>query len=139
MGLRGEIALVESGGMRVLVGVTPSSMTTLAVLPEDFAAESERERAEERVSILDRPAPKPAASPMSLGDRARSLFAFEGDPIKPPPARPFTIGAARYAEVAGDDVPAAATPRKPTRRAASRENPIEGQARGLALALRKTR
>ena len=41
MGLRGELALVEVGGMRVLVGITSSSMQTLAVLPDDADVELE--------------------------------------------------------------------------------------------------
>ena len=162
MGLRGELALVEVGGMRLLVGVTPSSMQTLAVLPDDYAeaaeeaasrADAEPERAAPRESraVPSRRAVEKEKS--DLGSRARALFSAldVGPPI---PARVAASGfaASRYADERDSDTEApdsAPSPparsreaerdrdrrRRPASRDASRDAPLEGQARGIALAL----
>ena len=154
MGLRGELALVEVGGMRILVGVTPSSMQTLAVLPDDYAeaaeqaasrTEPEPERAAPRES---RAVPSRRAAEkerFDLATRARSLFSSldVGPPI---PARVAASGfaASRYADERDSDAeavpesapaPPARGRRRPPSRDASRDAPLEGQARGIALAL----
>jgi len=41
MGMRAEVALIEVGGMRLVVGVTPATIQTLAVLPEDATLEAD--------------------------------------------------------------------------------------------------
>jgi flagellar biogenesis protein FliO len=158
MGLRGELALVEVGGMRLLVGVTASSMQTLAVLPDDFAEAAEEARETEAAAApaaeSRRPAPREslavptrrASDKADLASRARALCApLDGGP--PIPARVAASGfaASRYADERDSDsdsvpesAPAPATrtrSRRPTPRAASRDLPLEGQARGIALAL----
>lgn len=160
MGLRGELALVEVGGMRLLVGITPSSMQTLAILPDDFALEgvaTGREAApasapEEATcrsaadDITDRP---------ELSARARALFASLdiGPQVAAPMAGPSAFSASRYTgerdrDEAPESAPAPITRTREAdharnddrrRRAPAREMALEGQARGLALALRKGR
>jgi flagellar biogenesis protein FliO len=152
MGLRGELALVEVGGMRLVVGITPSSMQTLAILPEDYVLrEAEAEAAEREVEPRRAPAVE-AAAKMDLASRARSLFASL-DVGPPVPARASAFSASRYADERGADevvpesAPAPRRSRAPEpdreddrrRRAAAREAPLEGQARGIALALRTRR
>jgi anti-sigma factor RsiW len=169
MGLRGELALVEVGGMRVLIGVTPSSMQTLAVLPDDYS-----EAAEEAASAAmndaepERAAPRESRAVPSrravekdrndLASRARALFSSldVGPPI---PARVAASGfaASRYADERDSDTAPDSAPsppararesaregerdrdrdrrRRPSPRDASRDAPLEGQARGIALAL----
>ena len=167
MGLRGELALVEVGGMRLLVGVTPSSMQTLAILPDDFA-EATAEMSAMDMAMNDvepeRPAPRESRAVPSrraaekdksdLASRARALFSTldVGPPI---PARVAASGfaASRYADErdsdsAPDSAPSQSTRsreadrdrdrdrrRRPAARDAARDAPLEGQARGIALAL----
>lgn len=141
-GLRGELTLVEVGGMRILVGITPSSMQTLAVLPDDFsdaaaAPESEPVR-DSRVVPAQRGAGK-----RDLASRARSLFSsFDVGPPIPARVAASTFAASRYADERDTEgVPeSGATPKghdraSERRRRPSREVALEGQARGIALAL----
>lgn len=135
MGLRGELALVEVGGMRVLVGITSSSMQTLAVLPDDADVELE-------------PAAEEKSEKVEVGTRARSLLAeLEGTITRSPTkasatAAPAAFSASRYersraARETDDDAPESAP--QPARRRVSREprdTAVAGQARGIALALR---
>lgn len=139
MGLRGELALVEVGGMRLLVGVTPSSMQTLAVLPDDIDAAGE-------------PATKPEEKTVEPGFRSRSLLAeLEGAVSRSSskvPAAAFS--AARYEKASRrnedeEDAPESAPQparerRRPARprstASAGVESAVEGQARGIAFALR---
>jgi len=159
MGLRGELALVEVGGMRMLVGITPSSMQTLAILPDqqveassvdDGDDDGNAERDSER-----RGAHVPTKSDFAA--RARSLFSSldMGPPVPARAARASAFSASRYAderdiEDAPDSAPAPAPKtrtREPAadrdddrrRRPAVREIALEGQARGIALALRNKR
>jgi flagellar biogenesis protein FliO len=175
MGLRGELALVEVGGMRVLIGVTPSSMQTLAVLPDDDSEAAE----EAAAAAMDEPEPERAAPRESravpsrravekertdLASRARALFSSldVGPPI---PSRVAASGfaASRYADERDSDAAPESAPqpparareaererdrdrdrdrdreqgrrRRPSPRDASRDPVLEGQARGIALAL----
>jgi len=143
MGLRGELALVEVGGMRLLVGVTSSSMQTLAVLPDDAdfeMAPAIEEKAEKSEKV-------------EVGTRARSLLAeLEGTITRTPPKTlavapaPAAFSASRYEKARtardDDDAPESA-PAPPRRRAprapremGDRDSAVAGQARGIALALR---
>lgn len=108
LGMRGEVALVEAGGMRLLVGATSGSIQTLAVLPD--ADDAREEQPEEPVE--ERRAPLSALS--ILEGRPRALA---------------VASAARYAERAAD-----AGERKP-KASTKKSAPVEGQARGLLLAL----
>jgi flagellar biogenesis protein FliO len=132
MGLRGELALVEVGGMRLLVGVTPSSMQTLAVLPDD-------------VDVASEPGATTDERPAEPAPRVRSLLAeLEGavsrTSSKTPPA---AFSASRYEKARKhadeDDAPESAPQPPRERRRPAREGGIEGQARGIALALRGTK
>jgi flagellar biogenesis protein FliO len=147
MGLRGELALVEVAGMRLLVGVTPSSMQTLAVLPDDFADEAsetdpEPMRAARRDSGVT--ATQRGAEKSDSASRARSLFtSLDIGPPIPPRVAPSTFAASRYADERDiENAPESGSPpngegRDPERRRRPpRDVPLEGQARGIALALR---
>jgi len=59
-GFRTELAVVDVGSMRVLVGVTPNNITTLAILPDEIP------------SAADEPS---KAESIDLAARARALFA----------------------------------------------------------------
>ncbi len=147
MGLRGELALVEVGGMRLLVGVTPSSMQTLAVLPDDYAesavAEGEATQAHTAAAL---PLNK-ASAPRDLASRARALFAsIDVGPPVPPRLGASTFAASRYADERDSDGESTSAPAPKSResresrdqdrrRRPSRDIPLEGQARGIALAL----
>lgn len=156
IGLRTEIAIVEAAGLRLLVGVTPSSVQTLAVLPNAEDEEADALAAEMDVAPAPRFAPAdparlglgaPLANQLeapapSLADRARSLF--DGSDARIANAALSMTRASKYADNASarpSKAPAAfvealpeakpaKAPRK-TRKAA----PVEGQARGLVLAL----
>lgn len=146
MGLRGELALVEVGGMRLLVGVTPSSMQTLAVLPDEFSEAAETAEETESPRAL-KAATESSPAPRDLASRARALFAaIDVGPPVPPRAGVSAFAASRYADERDTDAhesapsPASTTPksreqgkRRPARE--GREVPLEGQARGIALAL----
>jgi flagellar biogenesis protein FliO len=156
MGLRGELALVEVGGMRLLVGITPSSMQTLAVLPDDFteAALAAEEAAEARVAALAPRAPeasRAAPNKSDLASRARALFTtLDAGPPIPARVAASSFAASRYADErdsdsAPDSAPApnrartreseAPAREADRRRRTPRDLPLEGQARGIALAL----
>lgn len=151
MGLRGELALVEVGGMRLLIGVTPSSMQTLAVLPDDYAEVAEAEpmpvaatAREARASTAPR-----GENKLDLATRARALFSsLDMGPPVPPRVSASGFAASRYADERDiDSVPDSGTAPKAReqgrererdterRRRLVREVPLEGQARGIALAL----
>jgi flagellar biogenesis protein FliO len=155
MGLRGELALVEVGGMRLVVGITPSSMQTLAILPDDYdvAAESAADAEAEPVSDTRRSSAPIVPTKSDFATRARSLFSSLdiGPPIPARASRTSAFSASRYAdERDGEDAPESAPAPSPKarprqeddrdderrRRTPSREVPLEGQARGIALALR---
>ena len=131
MGLRGELALVEVGGMRLVVGITPSSMQTLAILPDDFdmAAEAAADSDAESVSDTRRSSAPIGPTKSDFATRARSLFSSLdiGPPVPARASRASPFSASRYEDDRDDE-------RRP--RSASREAPLEGQARGIALALR---
>ena len=180
---RGQ-GLVEVAGMRLLGGVTPSTIQTLAVLPDEAG-----EAAELAAGMRDEDAPEPpvAVAPSdparlraplaaqlegpSLADRARALF--EGPDKRIAQAALSIASAAKYASRSQDltrapededeEAPApkpaarraraasaaretreevvekAALPSRTTRAslppARSSRPPVEGQARGLLLAL----
>jgi len=155
MGLRGELALVEVGGMRLVVGITPSSMQTLAILPDDdgVADQAAADAEAEPVSDTRRSSAPMVPTKSDFATRARSLFSTLdiGPPIPARASRASAFSASRYAdERDGDDAPESAPAPSPKtrarpeddrdeerrRRAPAREVPLEGQARGIALALR---
>jgi flagellar biogenesis protein FliO len=129
IGVRSQLVVVEVEGTRLLVGMTPNTIQTLAVLqtPEDdgVAAMDRAAAVEDRVEIeMMRPA--------NLGDRVRSLLGAD-EPImprlssvKPGPDRAPKPRAART-----NPRPAAA--RAKTEPRDSRE--VAGQARGLLLSV----
>jgi flagellar biogenesis protein FliO len=160
IGLRGELAVVEVGGMRLLVGVTPSSMQTLAVLADDEASEEELDAsrlappplpaltARDGRSSVPSAAERSASNrPSQLAARARSLFSHVdmGPPVPARVASGATFSASRYADesdIEADDedrererATRAARPSRPSREPA----PLEGQARGIALAMSNRR
>ncbi|MBX3186747.1 MAG: flagellar biosynthetic protein FliO [Labilithrix sp.] len=148
MGLRGELAVVEVGGMRLLVGVTPSSMQTLAILDgHDDAVDAPSEATAPQEIARQEPAARTKTA-SEIGARARALFggldlgpaaSAPPAPAAPAPARSSARAAFATARYADDDdldpiEPAPAPkPRAQSRKRAPRE--IEGQARGLSLAL----
>jgi MYXO-CTERM domain-containing protein len=161
MGLRGELALVEVGGMRLVVGITSGSMQTLAILPDDYVLDEARDAETTRAMDMTASAALDAGKPrLDLASRARSLFAGidlgPPDPLRAGGASAFS--ASRYGgdstlDDAPDSAPAPRTrPRdvrdardltsareERPRRVAPRDAPLEGQARGIALALRNRR
>ncbi|AKU94717.1 hypothetical protein AKJ09_01381 [Labilithrix luteola] len=145
MGLRGELALVEVGGMRLLVGITSSSMQTLAVLPEGEAI-GETETAHE---VTSKTIAKAIPSGLGIADRARALLSSRdfGPPV-PSRVAPAAFAASRYAD--DDKEFEKEEPRREAKetiresreiregknkKSRPRDNQLEGQARGLALAL----
>jgi len=154
-GLRGELAVVEVRGLKLLVGVTASSMQTLAIVPEE-EGDAGAEATDEASRAVASPSPSsrstPAARTDDLAARARSLFAqLELRPpaksAPPPLPAPASYAAARYADEAEiDSVPESApapprakktrAPRRRTaRELASATEDVEGQAMGIAASL----
>jgi flagellar biogenesis protein FliO len=118
LALRTEVAVVEVSGLRLLLGITPHAIQTLAVLPEldgeaaELAADMERAREDaEAEAARTRPlAPSdparlraPLAAQLegpSLADRARALF--ESPDRKLAAAALSIASAAKYASRATD-------------------------------------
>ncbi|HSO32160.1 MAG TPA: flagellar biosynthetic protein FliO, partial [Labilithrix sp.] len=125
IGVRSQLVVVEVEGTRLLVGMTPSAIQTLAVLqtPEDdhVAAEARASEVEDR---LERE--RDMIRPANLGDRVRSLLGAD-EPVMP-----------RLAAVKPTPKPKARTSPRPAAARAKTEGPREsrevaGQARGLLL------
>ncbi len=155
LGLRTDVAIVEAAGLRLLVGITPSSVQTLAVLSSADDEEAEALAAEMAPPASARFAPAdparlglaaPLASQLespspSLAARARSLF--EGGDARIAKAALSMTTASKYASNASvrppPAPPVASEPPAETKPAKARRPrkaaPVEGQARGLVLAL----
>lgn len=117
--MRGEVALIEAGGTRLVIGVTPSSITTLAVLPDapeaETAEEAEAEAAEDRPrSLLAQLEPA-----RSLTERARAILERRVEAARTAPAA-TKVAAARYAESAADDEISEPPPKKASQRPVAR-------------------
>jgi flagellar protein FliO/FliZ len=127
LGMRAEIAVVEVAGTRVLVGVTPSSIQTLAIVPEEDAADVE-DRAAPDEAI--RPRPSPSATPLQQAIER----AFGRAPRRDEPTTGKRLAlAARESAPEAPSAPVLARPRRRT------SNDVEGQARGLLAAIEKTK
>ena len=118
VGVRSELLVVEVEGTRLLVGMTPSAIQTLAVL--DGAPEASAEASEEPASVEApererRPVePSPERPVRQVADRARALLGGMRSPHRPAAAAPKRAAAA----VKGPKIPR-----------------VAGQAKGLLLAL----
>ena len=133
LGVRSQLVVVEVEGTRLLVGMTPSAIQTLAVLqtPEDdnVAAEARASAIEDRLE-QERESVRPA----NLGDRVRSLLGSD-EPIAPPrlsavkaaTAKPKARSAPRASAAPATSRKSESVPRE------SRE--VAGQARGLLLSV----
>ncbi len=133
LGVRSQLVVVEVEGTRLLVGMTPSAIQTLAVLqtPEDdnVAAEARASAIEDRLE-QEREIVRPA----NLGDRVRSLLGSD-EPIAPPrlsavkaaTAKPKARSAPRASAAPATSRKSESVPRE------SRE--VAGQARGLLLSV----
>jgi len=130
IGVRSQLVVVEVEGTRLLVGMTPSAIQTLAVLqtPED-----DNVVAEARASAIeDRLEQERELRPANLGDRVRSLLGTD-EPVAP------RLAAVKASAVAPKTKSRAATPRASGGRKqtdAPRESrEVAGQARGLLLSV----
>jgi len=126
IGVRSQLVVVEVEGTRLLVGMTPNAIQTLAVLqtPEDdnVAAEARASEVEDRLE-RDREMIRPA----NLGDRVRSLLGTD-EPVMPRLASVKTPAPKTKARNNPPRPPARAKSEGPRE---SRE--VAGQARGLLL------
>ena len=113
LGVRSELVLVEVEGTRLLVGMTPSAIQTLAVL--DTSEE------------VGEAAPEDVGRPINLGERVRSLLGTDG-PASPLPT-PIKPAAAARPRVVRPNARAAQASAK----ASSVVREVPGQARGLLL------
>lgn len=152
VGVRSDLLVVEVDGTRLLVGMTPNAIQTLAVLAtppdaEEMLADPEVEKKftsaraalgiddEDEVELTSRPSRAPASP---IVDRVRSLLAARESEPKPeiltkaderPAATPARRTPARTS-------PVARTAQTPARRKESPlRGPIAGQAKGLLLAM----
>jgi flagellar protein FliO/FliZ len=106
LGVRSELLVVEVEGTRLLLGMTPSAIQTLAVL-DGVTAEAEP------IESVARTGPDPSRPVVELAERARTLLA-----------------GARAAK------PAAPSPKRaPAAKKATAMPRVAGQAKGLLLAL----
>ncbi len=129
IGVRSQLVVVEVEGTRLLVGMTPSAIQTLAVLqtPEDdnVAAEARAAAIEDRLE-QERDALE-VVRPANLGDRVRSLLGSD-EPVAPP-----RLSAVKPKAKAARSAPRAVSSARKSSEAPSRE--IAGQARGLLLSV----
>ena len=124
IGLRSELLVVNVEGQRLLIGVTPHSIQSLAILDADEPQNAGQLAGKSAVgqrfaAMLD------AAS----GPRTRAAAADDDDAADGDAAAPKAIAPALAASIA-------AAAAKPVRSAADDEDDVAGQARGL-LALRR--
>lgn len=143
VGVRSDLLVVDVDGMRLLVGLTPASIQTLAVLetpPEAEGADEARAAADGKVDEFDKMDEFVKVGPavVDIGDRVRSLLgpkatarmtaplddAMDDDAPAPTPARP------RRAQTPK----ASAASSKPTGKR-PRIGGVAGQAKGLLLAM----
>ncbi|HVH43282.1 MAG TPA: flagellar biosynthetic protein FliO [Labilithrix sp.] len=123
LGMRSELLVVDVEGTRLLVGMTPSAIQTLAVLdsPVPEASEAaEAEAEEEPAAPVSEPEPAPAPL-LQVADRARAL-----------------LGGTLGGNVGGQTAARRSAPPRPKRATATRPMRMEnvaGQAKGLLLAL----
>jgi flagellar protein FliO/FliZ len=126
IGVRTELMVVDVDGQRLLLGVTPSSIQTLASLPDPEPVEMQEPERESssRISPTVRPAPEMGERSLQLGERLAALVE-------------------KSSRVSETDYPVTADSRadlrvtaRPQRRTSKKPGPAteppEGQARGLA-------
>jgi len=144
LGVRSQLVVVEVEGTRLLIGMTPNAIQTLAVLETpDGGAGTLMEEDPAPVSVFDRDPRDRARNddsfrPANLGDRVRSLLGTD-EPIrarlasvKPPPAAPVTKPRPIRAPMRAKETRAKDAP---IRSEGSSTREIAGQARGLLLSV----
>ena len=120
IGVRTELLVVDVDGQRLLLGVTPNSIQTLAALPDLDAAASEE--MESRAATTFRPERALGEKSNGLGDRLAALV-----------ERSRTSDSDALADTRNDLRTTARPQRSSTsKRPASATEALEGQARGLA-------
>jgi flagellar protein FliO/FliZ len=124
IGVRTELMVVDVDGQRLLLGVTPSSIQTLAALPDPEPMEMpepERESTS-RISPTVRPAPEMGERSLQIGERLAALV------------EKSRISETGYPEA--DSRPDLRVTARPQRRISKKPGPAteppEGQARGLS-------
>jgi hypothetical protein len=132
VGVRSELLVVDVEGTRLLVGMTPSAISTLAVLEtpdDDVAPAALASKFDDAVVLpMESLAPEPL---VQLGERVRALFEAPSAQLddKPPPAKPLRGTQAKGVGL-GEPKRARRSPVPKAPRAA-----VAGQAKGLLLAL----
>ncbi|OJY30245.1 MAG: hypothetical protein BGO98_26275 [Myxococcales bacterium 68-20] len=120
VGVRSELLVVEVEGTRLLVGMTPSAIQTLAVLDGEAEASTEASEAPATVEAPERErrsvVPAPERPVRDVADRARALLGAMRAPHRP------AVAAPKRTAVSGTG------PKIPR---------VAGQAKGLLLALDK--
>jgi flagellar biogenesis protein FliO len=147
VGVRNEIFVVDVEGTRLLIGMTPGAMQTLAVLDQPMAAAEEIEETEDEVEEA-RPAPKRHVEPAPVKAAAAIDDEDELPPVSviPPKPRAATNNVAALDQkvrslLAARPAPTPTTPSQivPKRRRGGNNNAktarIAGQAKGLLLAM----
>ena len=119
VGMRSELLVVEVEGTRLLVGMTPTTIQTLAVLDNaEPALANEEDEIEEPIRpSLRAPAPRPTSRPSDAAlveGRVKSLLAARGKPASPTPRTSRIAGQAKGLLVALEpDEPSPSDRRRP--------------------------
>ena len=133
LGVRSQLVVVEVEGTRLLVGITPSAIQTLAVLqtPEDdnVAAEARASAIEDRLE-QEREIVRPA----NLGDRVRSLLGSD-EPIAPPRLSALKAATAKPKARSAPRASAAPAASRKSESVPRESREVAGQARGLLLSV----
>jgi len=133
LGVRSQLVVVEVEGTRLLVGMTPSAIQTLAVLqtPEDdnVAAEARASAIEDRLE-QEREIVRPA----NLGDRVRSLLGSD-EPIAPPRLSAVKVATAKPKARSAPRASAAPATSRKSESVPRESREVAGQARGLLLSV----
>ena len=133
LGVRSQLVVVEVEGTRLLVGMTPSAIQTLAVLqtPEDdnVAAEARASAIEDRLE-QEREIVRPA----NLGDRVRSLLGSD-EPIAPPRLSALKAATAKPKARSAPRASAAPAASRKSESVPRESREVAGQARGLLLSV----
>ena len=120
VGVRSELIVVEVEGTRLLVGMTPSAISTLAILD---SGDPMMARDEAPAHVEREPAIEPAAFvAANVTDRVRTLLGGKTSPARPSPESTQRM-----------------TKRTPVTRIATSRMPVAAQAKGLLLALEEDR
>lgn len=143
VGVRSEVLVVEVEGTRLLIGMTPGSMSTLAVLqtPEGVIGEESPLMGEEKYMEEEKPSARKSAPELSEEDddepalvRVGARKSVDPEEVDELEGRVRSLLEARKKKAPAHESSRALPARKP-QTAASQASRVPGQAKGLLLSM----